>query len=193
MIFQIAMLVLLLISLINYKGAAGIRRIQPARATGALHLTELPIGREAASRTPLSSAVAYLKIGWPALVFGILISAAVRTGLSHTPLHRIFNGGTAHDQFAAELAGAPLMLCSCCAAPIFPTVYQRTRKVAPALALVLAAPSLNPAALALSFILFPWRIAGMRLAMALLLVPFRICSGSAHHSITNRSIALTFR
>ena len=62
------------------------------------------------------------------------------------------------------------MLCSCCAAPIFPTVYQRTRKVAPALGLALAPPLLNPAALTLSFILFPWRIATARLAMALLLV-----------------------
>lgn len=62
------------------------------------------------------------------------------------------------------------MLCSCCVAPIFPAVYQRTRKLAPALGLTLASPSLNPAALTLSFILFPWRIAGARLAMALILV-----------------------
>lgn len=169
MIVQIAVLALLLISLINYKGAAGLRRIQQARATGALRMAEIPIGRAAASGISLGT-VAYLKIVWPALVFGILISAAVRTSSSHTPLHRIFNGVTAHDQLAAALAGAPLMLCSCCAAPMFPAVYQTTRKIASSLALVLAAPSLNPAALALSFMLFPWRIAGMRLAMALSLV-----------------------
>jgi uncharacterized membrane protein YraQ (UPF0718 family) len=171
MIFQIAVLVVLLISLMNYKGAAGISRIQQARATGTLHFAELPIGRDAASNTSTSlSAVAYLKIVWPALVFGILLSAAVRISISRTPLHRIFDGVTAHDQLAAALAGAPLMLCSCCAAPMFPAVYQTTRKIASSLALVLAAPSLNPAALALSFMLFPWRIAGVRLAMALLLV-----------------------
>lgn len=169
MIFQIAVLVVLLICLMNYKGAAGIRRIQQARATGTLHFAELPIGRDAASNTSLS-AVAYLKIVWPALVFGILLSAAVRSSISRTPLHRIFNGVTAHDQLAAALAGAPLMLCSCCAAPMFPAVYQITRKIASSLGLVLAAPSLNPAALALSFMLLPWRIAGMRFAMALLLV-----------------------
>lgn len=165
-IFQIAILALLLLGLIHYKGAAGIRRIQQARATGALHFAELPIGRAAASNTSLSAA-AYLKIVWPALVFGILLSAAVRNSISRTPLQRIFNGVTAHDQLAAALAGAPLMLCSCCAAPMFPALYQTTRKVAASLALVLAAPSLNPAALALSFMLFPWRIASMRLAMAL--------------------------
>ncbi len=62
------------------------------------------------------------------------------------------------------------MLCSCCVAPIFPAVYERTHKVAPALALTLAAPSLNPVALTLTFILFSWRIAGARLVMALILV-----------------------
>lgn len=45
MIFQIAVLALLLIGLINYKGVAGIRRIQQARATGVLQLAELPIGQ----------------------------------------------------------------------------------------------------------------------------------------------------
>jgi Tfp pilus assembly protein PilE len=41
MIVQIAVLALLLISLISYKGAAGIRRIQQARATGALRTAKL--------------------------------------------------------------------------------------------------------------------------------------------------------
>ena len=45
MVFQIAMLALLLISLINYKGAAGINRIRQARAVGALRMAEIPIGR----------------------------------------------------------------------------------------------------------------------------------------------------
>lgn len=170
LVFQILVLVLLLTLLANYKGAAGLNKIQQARATGSLHLSQLPMGRDVAHTSALVSAIAYLKIVWPALVFGVLISAAVRTSLSRTPLYKVFSGGAVRDQLAAALAGMPLMLCSCCAAPIFPTVYQRTQKVAPALGLALAAPSLNPAALTLSFILFPWRIAGARLAMALLLV-----------------------
>jgi hypothetical protein len=42
--------------------------------------------------------------------------------------------------------------------------------LAPALGMTLASPSLNPAALTLSFILFPLRISAVRLAMALMLV-----------------------
>jgi uncharacterized protein len=120
--------------------------------------------------TAFRDAVAYVKIVWPALVFAVLISAALRTSLSRTPLRRLFSGSSVRDQLAGALAGAPLMLCSCCVAPIFPAVYQRTQRLAPALALTLASPSLNPAALTLSFLLFPLRIAGARVAMALIMV-----------------------
>ena len=168
--FQILVLALLLVLLVTYKGASGFSKIHTARATGSLHLASLRVGEKFARASSFGNALAYLKIVWPALVFGILISAAVRTSLSRTPLHRIFRGSTVRDQVAAVLAGAPLMLCSCCVAPIFPAVYQRTRRVAPALGMTLASPSLNPAALTLSFILFPLRISAVRLAMALMLV-----------------------
>ena len=169
-VFQILVLALLLGLLANYKGASQVTKIRQVRATGTLHLAALPIDNGKTSSAALINSVAYLRIVWPALVFGVLISAAARTSLWGTPLYKIFDGSKVRDQLAAVLAGAPLMLCSCCAAPIFAAVYQRTRKVAPALGLTLASPSLNPAALTLSFILFPWRIATARLAMALLLV-----------------------
>ncbi len=70
----------------------------------------------------------------------------------------------------AALVGAPLMLCSCCVSPIFEGVYQRTRRLGPALALLVASPALNPAALALTFVLLPTRLAVARLIIALLLV-----------------------
>jgi len=168
--FQILVLVLLVVLLVNYKGAGGLSKIQQARATGSLHLPRFKVGADLAGVSSFSNAITYLKIVWPALVFGVLISAAVRTSLSRTPFHRIFRGGPVRDQVAAALAGAPLMLCSCCVAPIFPAVYQRTRRAAPALGMTLASPSLNPAALTLSFILFPLRVSAARLAMALILV-----------------------
>jgi len=73
-------------------------------------------------------------------------------------------------QLAAAAAGAPLMLCSCCVAPIFPAVYRRSQRLGPSLAFTLAAPSLNPASLAFTFMIFPLALAGTRLIMALLLV-----------------------
>ncbi len=165
-VFQVVVLVLLLVLLVNYKWAAGLGKIQQTRASGSLHLVKLQFP----GISSFNNAIGYLKIVWPALIFGILISAAVRTSLSRTPLHRMFQGSVVRDQVAATLAGAPLMLCSCCVASIFPAVYQRTQKVAPALGVTLASPSLNPAALTLTFMLFPLRISALRLAMALLLV-----------------------
>lgn len=169
-IFQMFVLCLLPMLLISYKGAAGLSKIRQTMTAGRPSIPALPIGVRAASMTAFRDAVGYVKIVWPALVFGVLISAALHTSLSRAPLRGLFSGSSVRDQLAGALAGAPLMLCSCCVAPIFPAVYQRTRRLAPALALTLASPSLNPAALTLSFLLFPLRIAGARVAMALTMV-----------------------
>jgi len=174
-IFQLVVLALLVLLLLNYKGMVGINKVRQTRATGILKVSSLPsigVGGTQGRTSSLRDSVQYIRIVWPALVFGVLISAAVRTSLSRTPLHTIFGRGTFRDQITGTLAGAPLMLCSCCVAPIFPAMYQRTRRIAPSLALALASPSLNPAALTLSFILFPFRIAGARLLMACVLVLF---------------------
>jgi hypothetical protein len=66
------------------------------------------------------------------------------------------------------------MLCSCCVAPVFSATYERTLRLAPSVALMLASPLLNPAALALTFILLSPKIAAARLLMAILAV---MCGG----------------
>lgn len=103
---------------------------------------------------------------WPALLFGILISGAVRVLVPPRWLGRALGGGRVRPQLVAGLAGAPLMLCSCCAAPVFSGLYERSSRLGPSLAVMLAAPSLNPAALILTFMLFEHRIALTRLAIA---------------------------
>lgn len=168
-IFQFLILGLLVFFLMNYKGKGGINKIRQTQASGTLKLSALQANSPSGSSS-LRDAAGYLKIIWPALVFGILISAAVRTSISRTPLHGIFGRGTVRDQVTGALAGMPLMLCSCCVSPIFPSIYQKTRRIGPALAVALASPSLNPVALTLSFLLFPWRVAGGRLVMGLTLV-----------------------
>src|SRR5216683_1607522 len=206
-IFQILVLGLLVLLLVTYKGSAGLNKIRQTRASGVLHLPGPPQGNLLTESSVSRNAVAYLKIVWPALVFGILISTAARTSLSHTRLQVLDRGGL-RGQLAAALAGAPLMLCSCCVAPIFPAAYQHTRRAAPALALILASPSLNPAAMALSFTLFPLRIAATRVVMALTLVlvgpalaatitPQRLAissssSSSGHESDTWRDLLLSY-
>src|SRR5260370_36423896 len=157
-IFQILVLGLLVLLLVTYKGSAGLNKIRQTRASGVLHLPGPPQGNRLTESSVSRNAVAYLKIVWPALVFGILISTAARTSLSHTRLQVLGRGGL-RGQLAAALAGAPLMQCSCCVAPIFPAAYQHTRRSATALALILAYPSLTPATYAILITLVTMRCA----------------------------------
>jgi uncharacterized membrane protein YraQ (UPF0718 family) len=101
-----------------------------------------------------------------ALVFGVLLGALVEALVPERWLARTIGAGGARGQLLAVAAGAPLMLCSCCVAPLFDGVYARTRRLAPSIALLLASPALNPFALGLTFLLFPAPIAWGRLIAA---------------------------
>jgi uncharacterized membrane protein YraQ (UPF0718 family) len=57
-------------------------------------------------------------------------------------------------------------------APIFKGVYERSARLGPSLALMLAAPALNPAALILTFMLFDYKVAGTRVAASVVAVLF---------------------
>jgi hypothetical protein len=119
---------------------------------------------------PAAGAVNYL--GWVlvALAFGVIIGALVRAAIPARWLAATVGARGARGQLAAAIAGAPLMLCSCCVAPVFEGVYERTRRLGPAIGLMLAAPGLNPAALALTFLLFPAELGWGRLVLSVLLV-----------------------
>ena len=118
----------------------------------------------------LERSVNYLMVIWPALVFGILIAAAVRAFVPPQWFARVTKSRSVKTQLAAGLAGTPLMLCSCCVAPVFMSVAENSTGLAPAVSLMLASPMLNPAALTLTFILFESKIALSRLALSLLAV-----------------------
>ena len=139
-------LLVLVGALVTYKTATALRVIERVKAGGALPATSVTAGLDVVSRT-----IDYLAVIWPALLFGILISAAVQTFISPELLVRLFGRTARRAQLTGGLAGSPLMLCSCCVAPIFSTVYRDSFRLAPSLALMLSAPSLNPASLVLTF------------------------------------------
>src|SRR5713226_6481043 len=171
-ILSILMLVGLPVWLIVYKGNGGLKRFNQLRATGSLPIHTEALHRPVGSGLMATGAqtLAYFNIVWPALLFGVLISAAVHAAISPRRLATMFGQGLVKPQLAAAVAGAPLMLCSCCVAPMFPAVYRRSQRLGPSLAFTLAAPALNPAALTFSFLLFPLAIAWTRLVMAIVLV-----------------------
>jgi uncharacterized membrane protein YraQ (UPF0718 family) len=167
-------------ALVVYKSGSALRTLQNANATGTLVATAnlLRASEGSALVDALSRTVRYLAIVSPALLFGILVAGAVRAFVSPAWLSRIFTDAPIRQQLTAGLAGAPLMLCSCCVAPVFSAVRERTGRLGPSLAVALAAPSLNPAALALTYMLFRPRIATMRLALGLAAV-FLVSPGIA--------------
>ena len=171
-VLSILLLVGLIAGLIGYKAQGGLKRISRLQATGSLGLHPEALRRPPGPELIATGeqTLAYLKIVWPALVFGVLISAAVHATISPRRLATLFGQGEMKPQLAAAAAGAPLMLCSCCVAPMFPAVYRRSQRLGPSLAFTLATPSLNPATLAFTFMLFPLAVAGTRLIMALVLV-----------------------
>jgi uncharacterized membrane protein YraQ (UPF0718 family) len=158
--------------LITYKAGGAMGAIAKVQGGGTLSEKSLWFqGPGWSARVdPLVHAVNYM--GWVtlALVYGLLIGAAVRAVLPRTWLARTIGAEGARGQLLASLAGAPLMLCSCCATPVFEGVYRRTGRLGPSLAMLVAPPALNPGALALTFLLFPAPIGWTRLGVSLALV-----------------------
>lgn len=164
-----AILAATLFALVYYKSGGALRTVRHVTATGSLAARAdfFHVARGAPWLDLMVRTGQYLSIIWPALVFGVFVAGAVRTFVSPAWMARLFVGAPVRQQLAATVAGAPLMLCSCCVAPVFSAVQERSGRLGPSLAVALASPSLNPAALALTFMLFAPRIAFVRVAMAL--------------------------
>ncbi len=160
-------------TLVAYKSSAALGVIGKVSATGVFTARGNVVPQVGASDAGvLTRTLNYFLVIWPALLFGILISAAVSTFVSPRWLERLLGKRSLRSQAIAGLAGAPLMLCSCCVAPIFTGVYERSARLGPSLALMLAAPALNPAALILTFMLFDYKVGMVRLGAAMAAVLF---------------------
>src|SRR5260370_5096290 len=168
-VFYFALPLLVIVGvIIGYKRSAGLEVIGKVSATGAFTPRGNVIPRIGASEAGVvTRTLNYFLVIWPALVFGILISGAVSTFVSPQWLTRFLGTGSLISQAIAGLAGAPLMLCSCCVAPIFTGVYERSARLGPSIRLMLAAPALNPAALILTFMLFYYKVGTVRLATSI--------------------------
>src|SRR5436853_7805689 len=150
-------------ALIAYKSSAALAVIGKVSATGVFTARGNVVPQVGASDAGvLTRTLNYFLVIWPALLFGILISAAVSTFVSPRWLSLLIGRRSLRSQVFAGLAGAPLMLCSCCVAPTFTGVYERSARLGPSLGLMLAAPALNPAALILTFMLFDYKIGVLR-------------------------------
>ena len=171
--FSILTLVLVVpSSLFVYKWGGAFRAVVKVQNTGAYKAPEelvatagLPFLLAGGART-----INYLATVWPALVFGVLIAGLVRAFVSASDVTALLGSGGLRQQLVGGLVGMPLMLCSCCVAPIFSSVHARGARLGGALAVMLSSPSLNLAALVLTFLLFPQDMALARVALAVFAV-----------------------
>jgi uncharacterized membrane protein YraQ (UPF0718 family) len=172
LIYAAVLLLVIIGALVTYKATAALGVIQKVQNTGALQprTNVLPIPGNALQINILARSANYFWVIGPALIFGILIGGAVRVLVTPRRWTRLLGSGKVRPQLVGGVAGMPLMLCSCCAAPIFSSMYERSARLGPSLATALSAPSLNPAALLLTFMLFDTRMAAARLVMAILAV-----------------------
>src|SRR6266571_6008463 len=165
-------LLVVLCGLFYYKWGGAIRTVEGVRARGSWSGTADGL----TAGGVLRQSMFYFGRVWVALVYGLMIGAAVRAYVSPRRVVALLGrGGPMRRQVMGGLAAAPLMLCSCCITPVFQSVYESGAPLGSALAVMLASPGLNPAALTLTFILFPVAFGlarvGAALAAVLILAP----------------------
>ena len=164
----LALSLMVLGGLFLYKWSSAFRAVAGVESSGEYHARAewiatagLPLLLASGART-----INYLAVVWPALLFGVLIAGLVRAFVSPSHVALLLGPGAVRQQLVGGMAGMPLMLCSCCVTPIFSSVYAGGARLGSSLAIMLSSPSLNVAALLLTFLLFPRDMAVARTAMA---------------------------
>lgn len=153
-------------ALFYYKWGASFRTLTAVHASGKLAVSPALILDGGVPATTLG----YFGKIWPALAYGVLVGAAVRTAIPATWVRRWLGERGARPTLTGALAGAPLMLCSCCVTPVFSGLHRRGAGLGPSLAVMLASPGLNIAALVLTFALLPASVGIVRVGAAVLMV-----------------------
>ncbi len=153
-------------ALFYYKWGASLRAYALVHATGKLAVDPDILLSGGLWRATL----AYSGKIWPALVYGIVLGSVARAAIPPSWVARTLGTRGLRASLMGSLAGAPLMLCSCCVTPVFTGLYERGARLSSSLAVMLAAPGFNIAALVLTFVLLPMPIAVSRTLCAAVLV-----------------------
>lgn len=118
----------------------------------------------------LAYAAAYGKAIWKALVLGLVIGSGVQALLPAHWIRRVMGEGRWRSAVAGGLIGAPMMMCTCCAAPIVAGLRRSRASSGGAVAFWLGNTMLNPAALIFTGFVLGWRWAALRVAFGAPLV-----------------------
>lgn len=142
------------------------------RVYGAVHATgKLTVDPSVLLHGGLWAAtLAYFAKIWPALLYGVTIGAVVRAAVPPEWIARSLGGRGLRGALVGGVVGAPLMLCSCCVTPIFTGLRERGAKLSSSLGVMLGAPGFNLAAIVLTFLLLPAKLAVARAIAAMVIV-----------------------
>jgi uncharacterized protein len=112
--------------------------------------------------------VAYMKAIWQALVVALVVAAAIQAMFPRRWLVAMLSGRL--STMRGGLCSLPMMMCTCCTAPLTVTLRRSGVGVSATLAYWLGNPTLNPAVIAFLAILLPWQWVATRVAVGALLV-----------------------
>ncbi|MCF8566667.1 permease [Alicyclobacillus tolerans] len=117
-----------------------------------------------------SYALAYFNSVWQAVVFAIVVGAAVQALVPRDWIIRLFAKRSLGSVATASLTAVPGMMCTCCAAPITVGLRKQQASVGASLAFWLGNPVLNPATLIFIGFVLGWRFVVLRMVFGLVLV-----------------------
>ncbi|MBC8288501.1 MAG: VCBS repeat-containing protein, partial [Nitrospinae bacterium] len=125
------------------------------------------------SRASFSTKVIYSSLNWyysnwQGMAFGLVLAASFLVLLTYLP--RSSSQHRFRNSFYGMLAGTPLGVCVNCVAPIAKSVYEASRCMEMALAMMFSSPSLNIVVLTMLFTLFPFYMAALKVGTTFLLV-----------------------
>lgn len=123
---------------------------------------------------PIEFALRYVDNVWPAIVLGLLLAASVEMFVPRSWLHGLLGKATPGAAALGGIAALPVMLCSCCAAPVAVGMRRSGVSIGAAMSFWIGSPTLNPAVLAFLALALPWPYAALRLGAGLILV-FVLC------------------
>ncbi|MEM5871328.1 MAG: permease [Candidatus Aenigmatarchaeota archaeon] len=108
----------------------------------------------------------YLSKAWICLTIAFLIAGAIETFIPKQLIIKHLSNKNIKSYLIAAVGGPMLSVCSCSIIPIFAGIYRRGAGLGPALAFLLAAPAINPAAILLTGSMIGWNVALGRIILA---------------------------
>jgi uncharacterized membrane protein YraQ (UPF0718 family) len=146
---------------------------------------------EVPHKAPLYEKVFYTTLNWyetnwRGMVFGLVLAGAFLTLLSYLP--KTSSDRRIKNSFMGMLVGTPLGVCVNCVAPIAKGIYEASRKLETALAVMFSSPTLNIVVLTMVFTIFPLYMALLKLATTFLLILFIVPFLSRMNPVPAKSV-----